>query len=253
MARPCLITKLHRLPFSGGRGARHRYNRLRQWIRPWWIRKKFYNLKKGTGLYNIVDLGNLKKGNWPRETYTHQQKLCPHVVGTIPTNHFRRQSWFWILVSIVATKIQKLVSFHVDAFLDLEDGLSHRFNRKACSQYFIARTELSFSASHLAHQSYLIDPASVAVRAFVFWSVSNRSPSFQLTEMEPAIRNADMFIIWYYSHQTSDAPGNANAQPFGLTGEACQLCWYAGMNEPKPIWVLWVQPITWRCSRKQHL
>ncbi|MDZ7650641.1 MAG: arginase family protein [Cytophagales bacterium] len=32
--------------------------------------------------------------------------------------------------------------------------------------------------------------------------------------------------------RSSDAPGNANAQPFGLTGEeACQLCWYAGMNE----------------------
>jgi formiminoglutamase len=29
----------------------------------------------------------------------------------------------------------------------------------------------------------------------------------------------------------SDAPGNSNAQPFGLTGEeACQICWYAGLN-----------------------
>ena len=32
--------------------------------------------------------------------------------------------------------------------------------------------------------------------------------------------------------RSSDAPGNKKAQPFGLTGEeACQLCWYAGMNE----------------------
>ena len=32
--------------------------------------------------------------------------------------------------------------------------------------------------------------------------------------------------------RSSDAPGNANAQPFGLTGEeACQICWYAGLNE----------------------
>jgi len=32
--------------------------------------------------------------------------------------------------------------------------------------------------------------------------------------------------------KSNDAPGNLNAQPFGLTGEeACQLCWYAGLNE----------------------
>jgi formiminoglutamase len=32
--------------------------------------------------------------------------------------------------------------------------------------------------------------------------------------------------------KSNDAPGNANAQPFGLTSEeSCQLCWYAGMNE----------------------
>jgi formiminoglutamase len=32
--------------------------------------------------------------------------------------------------------------------------------------------------------------------------------------------------------RSSDAPGNGNAQPFGLTGEeACQICWYAGLNE----------------------
>ena len=32
--------------------------------------------------------------------------------------------------------------------------------------------------------------------------------------------------------RSADAPGNRNAQPFGLTGEeACQICWYAGLNE----------------------
>jgi formiminoglutamase len=32
--------------------------------------------------------------------------------------------------------------------------------------------------------------------------------------------------------RSADAPGNAQAQPFGLTGEeACQICWYAGLNE----------------------
>jgi formiminoglutamase len=50
--------------------------------------------------------------------------------------------------------------------------------------------------------------------------------------MEPAIRHADMFSFDITAIKSSDAPGNANAQPFGLTGEeACQICWYSGLNE----------------------
>jgi formiminoglutamase len=50
--------------------------------------------------------------------------------------------------------------------------------------------------------------------------------------MEPSIRSADMLSFDITAIRSSDAPGNANAQPFGLSGEeACQLCWYAGINE----------------------
>jgi formiminoglutamase len=53
-----------------------------------------------------------------------------------------------------------------------------------------------------------------------------------LQEMEPTIRNADMLSFDITAIRSSDAPGNAHALPFGLTGEeACQICWYAGLNE----------------------
>jgi len=53
-----------------------------------------------------------------------------------------------------------------------------------------------------------------------------------LQEIEPAIRNADMVSFDITAIRSSDAPGNSRTQPFGLTGEeACQICWYAGLNE----------------------
>ena len=52
------------------------------------------------------------------------------------------------------------------------------------------------------------------------------------SDMEPIIRDADLMSFDITSIKSSDAPGNKNAQPFGLTGEeACQICWYAGLNE----------------------
>jgi formiminoglutamase len=53
-----------------------------------------------------------------------------------------------------------------------------------------------------------------------------------LSEMEPAIRQADMLTFDVTAIRSSDAPGSDRAQPFGLSGEdACQIAWYAGTNE----------------------
>jgi formiminoglutamase len=90
-----------------------------------------------------------------------------------------------------------------------------------------------FSYTHLAYQSYLIDPLSVAVLEKLYFEAFRIGQMrTNMQEMEPAIRNADMLSFDITSIKSSDAPGNKNAQPFGLTGEeACQICWYAGMNE----------------------
>jgi formiminoglutamase len=89
------------------------------------------------------------------------------------------------------------------------------------------------SYTHLAHQTYLIDPFSVSILEKLYFEAYRvghlRS---NLAEMEPAIRNADMVSFDITAIKSADAPGNANAQPFGLAGEeACQICWYAGLNE----------------------
>ena len=40
------------------------------------VRKKLYNLKKGTGQYRIVDLGNLNIGHDLDETYVRISEVC---------------------------------------------------------------------------------------------------------------------------------------------------------------------------------
>ena len=53
-----------------------------------------------------------------------------------------------------------------------------------------------------------------------------------IKEAEPIVRNADLLSFDVCAITSSDAPGAADAQPFGLSGEeACQICRFAGMNE----------------------
>ena len=199
------------------------------------IRRKFYQLKKGTGLYNIVDLGNLKKGIDLEETYTRISEVCrmlleqntlPIILGgshDLDIGQYRGYE-----------DMQKLVSFlNVDAFLDLEEGIQPALSRQHIHKILLHEPNYLFNYTHLAHQSYLVDAASAAILErlyFEAYRIGQLRTSLQ--EMEPAIRNADLLSFDVTAIKSSDAPGNNNAQPFGLTGEeACQICWYAGMNE----------------------
>ena len=90
-----------------------------------------------------------------------------------------------------------------------------------------------FNFSHLAYQSYLTDQESIAsLEALHFESYRVGQIRENMEETEPVIRNADMMSFDITAIKQADAPGNLNAQPFGLTGEeACQICWYAGLND----------------------
>ena len=131
-------------------------------------------------------------------------------------------------------EMEKLVSLlNVDAFLDLEDGKDQPMSRQHINKILLHEPNYLFSYTHLAHQTYLIDPMSASILEKLYFEAFRIGQMrTNLQEMEPAIRNADMLTFDVTAIRSSDAPGNANAQPFGLTGEeACQICWYAGLNE----------------------
>jgi len=199
------------------------------------IRKKLYNLKKGTGVYNIVDLGNLNPGIDLDETYVRISEVCrmllennvlPIILGGPQDLDYGQYRGY--------EEMEKLVSLlNVDAFLDLEDGKDQPMARQHINKILLHEPNYLFSYTHLAHQTYLIDPLSSAILEKLYFEAFRIGQMrTNLQEMEPAIRNADMLSFDITAIRSSDAPGNANAQPFGLTGEeACQICWYAGLNE----------------------
>jgi formiminoglutamase len=130
--------------------------------------------------------------------------------------------------------MNKLVSLlNIDAFLDLEDKREADANQRHIHKVLLHEPNFLFSYTHLAYQSYLIDPLSVSILEKLYFEAFRIGQMRTgLQEMEPTIRNADMLSFDVTAIRSSDAPGNTHAQPFGLTGEeACQICWYAGLNE----------------------
>lgn len=199
------------------------------------IRRKLYRLKRGTGLYNIVDLGNLNPGIDLDETYVRVSEVCrillennvlPVILGGSHDIDYGQYKGY--------QDLEKLVSLlNVDAFLDLEEGREALPSRQHIHKILLHEPNYLFNYTHLAHQLYLIDPSAASIlEKLNFEAHRIGSMRVNFTEMEPAIRNADLLSFDITAIKSADAPGNAHAQPFGLTGEeACQLCWYAGQNE----------------------
>ncbi len=199
------------------------------------VRKKLYQLKRGLGTYRIVDLGNLNPGHDLNETYVRISEVCrmlmefnvlPIIIGGTHDLDYGQFSAY--------ETMEKLVSLlNIDAFVDLEEKKESGESRQHIHKILLHEPNFLFSYTHLAYQSYLIDPMSVSVLEKLYFDAFRLGQMrTNLQEMEPAIRNADMMSFDVTAIRSSDAPGNGNAQPFGLTGEeACQICWYAGLNE----------------------
>lgn len=199
------------------------------------IRKKLYNLKKGHGAYKIVDLGSLGLGIDLDETIGRIKEVCQILIennvlpiiigGSHDLDYGQYQAY---------EGLDKLISLlNVDAFLDMSEGADHPQSDRHIHKILLHDPNYLFNYSHLAYQSYLIDQNSVDILEKLYFEAYRvghlRS---NIADMEPIIRNADMLSFDVTSIKSSDAPGSANAQPFGLTGEeACQICWYAGLNE----------------------
>lgn len=199
------------------------------------IRKKLYRLKRGTGSYRIVDLGNLNPGVDLEETYVRISEICrmllennvlPVIIGGTHDLDYGQYCGY--------ESLEKLVSLvNVDAYIDLEDKGESSPNQQHIHRILLHEPNYLFSYTHLAHQTYLIDPYSVSILEKLYFEAFRIGHiRTNIQEIEPAVRNADMLSFDVTAIRSADAPGNQNAQPFGLTGEeACQICWYAGLNE----------------------
>ena len=199
------------------------------------IRKKLYNLRKGYGPYKIVDLGTLRNGVDLEETYGRIQEVCqiliehnilPLIIGgshDLDYGQFQAYQGMDKLISLL----------NIDAFLDMEEGVSQPAHQQHIQKILLHEPNYLFNYSHLAYQSYLIDQEAIDILEKLYFDAHRLGHlRTNMQDMEPVIRNADMLSFDITAIKSADAPGNGKAQPFGLTGEeACQICWYAGLNE----------------------
>jgi formiminoglutamase len=222
------------------------------------VRRYLYNLSSGSFSPNIVDLGNIKRGDQVSDTYFAlsaivsdllKQNIVPIIIGggnDLTYAQYKAYQSLEQIINIVA----------VDARFDigsLDDPLT---SSSYLGKIILHQPNYLFNYSNIGYQSYFTDPASVQLMNKLFFdSYRVGQVREDMEEVEPVMRNADMLSFDLSAVRQSDAPGNFNASPNGFYGEeACRILRYAGLSEKiTSVGIYELNPLLDREGQTAHL
>ena len=199
------------------------------------IRKYLYDLYPHGDNINIIDLGNLRIGQTPNDTYHAlgdvisellRYRVIPIILGgsgDICYGNYKGYESIGQIINIF--NIDSRIDFGGD--MDVFNSQNHIMNIVCREPNYV------FNFTSCSHQTYFVDKDILELMNNLFFeTVRLGKVQDNIDNIEPLIRNADMVNVDIGSVRQSDAPGNGNASPHGLYGEElCKLVRYAGMSD----------------------
>lgn len=197
------------------------------------LRRIFYALSALSKPCKLIDLGNLRPGKTAEETTLRLKAACemliageifPLIVGAA---HYSDYGQF-----MAYEQFEKIVTLlNVDARIDISLNPDANLNQRHTHQILMHHPNFLFELSQLGYQRYLVNPQLLNILEKLDYDLLSVGQMREHPEdIEPLVRAADLLS---FDLSALKIPyGNRQATPFGLSGEeACQICWYAGMND----------------------
>lgn len=199
------------------------------------IRKYLYELFPQNETLPIIDLGNLKLGETPEDTYAalagifdtlRSYNIIPIIIGG-------SQDLIYGMYLGYEKNGPNINLLDIDRKIDLGEGPGEINHETWLSKVILRQPSILFNYTNIGYQSYFVDPAAIELMKNMLFDVYRLGQiNTDLKEAEPLIRNADMVSVDISSIRGSDAPGSKQTGPHGFYGEEmCQLVRFAGMSD----------------------
>lgn len=196
------------------------------------IRKEFYSLFHWHTDVQVADVGNVKPGASLHDSYAALRSVVNELIlnkkrvvilgGSHDLTLAQYQAYASMEKIIEATCVDAKFDLDPDSILPADIFLM---------EMLTGEPNYIRHYNHIGFQSYLVHPAMLETMdklRFDFYRVGRVKE--RLEEMEPVIRNSDLFSFDISAIQHSHAPAN-RLTPNGFNGEeACTLMQYAGMS-----------------------
>lgn len=199
------------------------------------VRRHLYKLYPHWNHINMVDLGNLKKGNKVEDTYFALKEVVAFLVkkGIVPILLGGSQDLTYANYMAYENTGRVVNIASIDPIFDLGHEDDELNSRSYVSRIILHQPNFLFNFTNIGYQSYFVNQDALILMRNLYFDI-NRLGNVRanLEETEPMVRNADILTIDVSAIRAADAPGNYYAGPNGLSGEeACQISRYAGMSD----------------------
>lgn len=196
------------------------------------IRKEFYQLFYWHKDVRIADVGNLQKGITLADTYAALRTVLAELINANKTIIILGGSHDLTYAQYKAYATQKYVieASVADALIDLKEGSPIPAD-SFLMEMLTEQPNYLRHYNHLGFQSYYVHPRMLETLDKLRFDCYRLGwVREKLEEMEPVLRNTDLFSLDINVIKHADAPANT-LSPNGLGGdEACALARYAGMS-----------------------
>lgn len=196
------------------------------------IREQFYRLFYWHTDIKLVDLGNIKTGSALTDTYAALKTVVTELTGIGKTVVILGGSHDLTLPQYhtYATRKKIIEATCVDALIDLNIDSVHRSDN-FLMEMLTDEPNYIRHYNHIGFQSYYVHPNMLeTMDKLRFDCFRVGSVKENIEEMEPVIRNSNLFSFDISAIAHAYAPANP-VSPNGLTGEeACALTRYAGLS-----------------------
>jgi len=199
------------------------------------IRKELYELFPGNWHKNIVDLGNIEKGNEISDTYFALKEVVSFLLkkniiviligggNDLLYANYRAYDSLEQVVNIVS----------VDAKFDLGSVDDELSAETYLYKIIMDKPNNLFNFSNIGYQTYFnsqIEKNLINDLFFEAYRLGEISKNIAITE--PVLRDADIVSMDLSAIKHTEARANKKASPNGLTGvEACAVARYAGLSD----------------------
>ncbi|GIV27550.1 MAG: hypothetical protein KatS3mg027_1364 [Bacteroidia bacterium] len=200
------------------------------------IRKHLYSFFPYISKYEVADIGNVKQGSTIKDTY-----FALKTIG----HELLKQDKTLIIVGgsndlayaqfLMYEKLEKIINIcNVDAYVDFTRNIEESINnRNYIGKIILHEPNYLFNYAHLAYQSYFVGAHNVQFMDDLYFEYYRLGHiRGKIEEAEPIIRNADVLFFDFSAIKRNDGGIVEHFSPNGLSAEeACQIMWYAGMND----------------------
>jgi len=199
------------------------------------VREYLYKLYGQPNMPYMADLGNVEQGHEIADTYYAlsnivteliKKNITPIIIGGGQDLTYANYTAYQNLEQTV-----NLVS--IDPIFDMGMLEQPIDSNSYLGSIILHQPNYLFNYSNVGYQTYLTDEASIDLMNKLYFDTYRLGMfKYNMEEVEPIVRNADMLSFDVSAIRMSDAPGCANALPNGFYGEeACQIMRYAGISD----------------------